>query len=99
MSEPQDIPIYRREYGPGQHPLAVFSPDIEQAIAKSREWQAFNAGMQYAFAELLTNSTGHQVIGRPVTVTFTWPAGPPDAEVLQGYIDAAKTAAERYEPW
>jgi hypothetical protein len=30
MSEPQEIPIYRREYGPGQHPLAVFTP-LDQA--------------------------------------------------------------------
>lgn len=71
---------------------------IDLLVAKSRERQAFHAGMQYAVAELLTNPAGHQVIGRPITVTFTWPAGPPDDEILQAYTDAAKTTAERYQP-
>jgi hypothetical protein len=70
---------------------------VEKAIAKSREREAFRAGMNCAFVELLSNSAGHQVLGRPVTVTFTWPGGPPDDELLQSYIAVAKAAAERYE--
>jgi hypothetical protein len=34
MSEPQDIPIFRREYGPGQHPLAAFSPVAYAALGE-----------------------------------------------------------------
>lgn len=45
MSEPQDIPIYRREYGPGQHPLAMFSPLDHVAL---RETMAL--AMHYATA-------------------------------------------------
>ena len=97
MSEPQEIPIYRREYAPGQHPLAVFAPDIEQAIAKSREREAFQAGKNYTAAQLLRSPDGHQALGRPVTVSFTWLDGPPDADLLRMWTDAAIAAAERYE--
>jgi hypothetical protein len=45
MSEPRDIPIYRRQYAPGEHPLAVFSPVDHAAL---REQMAL--AMHYATA-------------------------------------------------
>jgi hypothetical protein len=71
---------------------------IDLAIEAARVSGAFHAGKNFAIAELLNQSDGHTLLGRPVRFSVEWPNGEPPEPLLRGYIESALRADERYAP-